>query len=117
MNKVLIVSATKGENYTLAKKIYDLCDSDICKKYISLEDYDLPLFKASNYDQLKLKYEDEIKSITDELVDGEPEAQLYEDGVEGEGPQIEISVSGDMLAPGEIDVLHDGDGEHEEMMD
>ena len=57
MNKVLIVSATKGENYTLAKKIYDLCDSDICKKYISLEDYDLPLFKASNYDQLKLKYE------------------------------------------------------------
>ena len=69
MNKVLIVSATKGENYTLAKKIYNLCDSDICKKYISLEDYDLPLFKASNYDQLKLKYEDEIKSITDELVD------------------------------------------------
>ena len=32
MNKVLIVSATKGENYTLAKKIYDLCDSDICKR-------------------------------------------------------------------------------------
>jgi len=52
---------------------------------------------------------------TDELIEGVPEGQLDEDFEEG--PQIEISVGGDMLAPGEIDVLHDGDGEHEEMMD
>ena len=68
MNKILIVSATKGENYILAKKIFELCDSDVNKKYISLEDYDLPLFTASNYEDLKEKYSSVIESVTDELV-------------------------------------------------
>tara|TARA_Y100000996_G_scaffold178154_1_gene139032 strand:- start:1185 stop:1691 length:507 start_codon:yes stop_codon:yes gene_type:complete len=68
MNKILIVSATKGENYILAKKIHDLCEPNISKKYISLEDYDLPLFKASNYNDLKDKHSEVIKLITDELV-------------------------------------------------
>tara|TARA_B100001094_G_scaffold248354_1_gene245393 strand:+ start:782 stop:1288 length:507 start_codon:yes stop_codon:yes gene_type:complete len=71
MNKILIVSATKGENYNLAKRLHALCDSTINKKYISLEDYDLPLFKASNYNDLKLKYASVIKTITDELVDAD----------------------------------------------
>ena len=70
MKNVVIIVATKNSNYTLAENLLELID---CKKYnvklSSLEDFDLPLFLASEYDKLKDKYLNEIKSITDLLVE------------------------------------------------
>ena len=71
MKKVLIVSATKGSNLKLAKDIYNILDGAIEKKCISLEDYDLPLFKSSDYDKVKSKYSKVIAKITNELVEAD----------------------------------------------
>ena len=72
MKNVVIIVATKNSNYTLAENLLELID---CKKYnvklSSLEDFDLPLFLASEYDKLKDKYLNEIKSITDLLVESD----------------------------------------------
>ena len=42
MNKILIISATKGNNLSLAKKIRNYISFD--NKIISLEDFEIPLF-------------------------------------------------------------------------
>jgi NAD(P)H-dependent FMN reductase len=68
MKSVLIISATKGLNFQLTKRLYDILDKNVKKEYISLEDYDLPLFKASDYNELKNTYSDEIKKLTDIIV-------------------------------------------------
>ena len=72
MKNVVIIVATKNSNYTLAENLLELID---CKKYNvelrSLEEFELPLFLASEYDELKQKYLNEIKSITDLLVESD----------------------------------------------
>ena len=72
MKKVVILVATKNSNYILAENLLELID---CKKYNvelrSLEEFELPLFLASEYDELKQKYLNEIKSITDLLVESD----------------------------------------------
>ena len=42
MNKILIISATKGNNLSLAKKIGNYVSID--NKIISLEDFEMPLY-------------------------------------------------------------------------
>ena len=72
MKNVVILVATKNSNYILAENLLELID---CKKYNvklrSLEDFALPLFLASEYDKLKQKYLNEIKSITDLLIESD----------------------------------------------
>ena len=68
MKSVLIISATKGNNYLLANKLYDLIDCGVNKKIIILEEYEVPLFVASTYEENKAKYKKIISMITDDLV-------------------------------------------------
>jgi len=53
--KILIVSATRENNYRLAKKIGGLLHADY--KMITLEDYELPLYKpgGENADESKMR--------------------------------------------------------------
>ncbi len=45
MSSILLVSATKGNNYKLAESLKVLCDElSVAAKVISLEDYPLPLY-------------------------------------------------------------------------
>ena len=71
MKNILIISATKGNNYLLANKLYDLLDDTVNKKIIILEEYEVPLFVASTYKSYKSKYKKNISLITDELVKAE----------------------------------------------
>ena len=71
MKNVLIISATKGNNYLLSKDVYALIDGNVNKKNINLEDYEVPLFLASTYEDDKIKYKKVISKITDELVNSD----------------------------------------------
>ena len=64
MTKILIISATKGNNLSLAKKIRNYVSMD--NKIISLEDFEIPLYipktKTINTDAVKSLSEMFIKS-------------------------------------------------------
>ena len=66
---ILILSATNNSNYTLSKDILELIDqNEVDATILSLEEYNLPLFTSSDYESNKGKYMDEIKVITNAMV-------------------------------------------------
>ena len=65
MKKILIVSATRKTNYTLAKKLEEiLLTLDVETTVISLENYELPLYTDDIYKNKKDKYLDVVESLT-----------------------------------------------------
>ena len=61
MNKILIISATKGNNLSLAKKIGNYVSID--NKIISLEDFEMPLYVPKT-ETIKT---DTVKSLSEYL--------------------------------------------------
>jgi len=71
MKNVLIISSTKSNNYLLSKELYALIEDSVNKNNICLEDYKVPLFVASTYEDDKAKCKEVISEITDELVNAD----------------------------------------------
>ena len=70
MGKILIVSATRKTNYTLAKKLEEiLLILDTEATVISLEDYELPLYTDDIYENKKDEYFDVVESLTKQFSD------------------------------------------------
>ena len=70
MGKILIVSATRKTNYTLAKKLEEILlilDTEVI--VISLEDYELPLYTDDIYENKKDEYFDVVESLTKQFSD------------------------------------------------
>ena len=66
--KVLIVSATSATNFRLSNTLKKLLiNLDIHTEVINIEDFDLPLFVASDYVQLKDKHFESIRLLTDKF--------------------------------------------------
>jgi len=69
MKKIVIISATSGQNYTLSKDIYSLLkELKVSIEIINLEKYDIPLFTAANYDTMKSDVGKIIDNIVSALV-------------------------------------------------
>ena len=69
MKKIIIISATSGQNYTLSKDIYSLLkELKVSIEIINLEKYDIPLFTAANYDTMKSDVGKIIDNIVSALV-------------------------------------------------
>ena len=65
MEKILIVSATRKTNYTLAKNLEEiLLTLDTEVTIISLEDYKLPLYTDDVYKDRKDEYFNVVESLT-----------------------------------------------------
>ena len=65
MKNILIVSATKNNNYSLSKALSDnLKELDLESTIISLEDYKLPLYTDKIFDEEKENYIQTIESLT-----------------------------------------------------
>ena len=70
MKKITIISATSGQNYILSKSIKSLLkDKNLHVELEDLEKYDIPLFTASNYSDIKLNVGKKILSLVNKLVD------------------------------------------------
>jgi len=69
MKKIVIISATSGQNYTLSKDIYSLLkELKVSIEIINLEKYDIPLFTAADYDTMKSDVGKIIDNIVSALV-------------------------------------------------
>ena len=69
MKNIIILTATKNSNYSLGKKLSELINQKEYQVILnSFEDFNLPLFSASDYEKLKQKHLNDIKNITDLLV-------------------------------------------------
>jgi len=69
MKSIVILTATKNSNYSLGKNLSGLINKKECQVVLnSFEDFNLPLFLASDYEILKQKHLNDIKKITDLLV-------------------------------------------------
>ena len=67
--KILIVSATKNNNYKLAKDLNGILSKlNLKSKVISLENYPLPLYTDDVYDKNKDKFLSTVSSIVDEFL-------------------------------------------------
>ena len=87
MKKILLISATSKTNYDLSKELKKLLVTDfsgIDVKIISLEDYELPLYTAKNSTLNDKKSLNNIRTITDYLVES--------DGVIFAGPEYNGSI-------------------------
>ena len=87
MKKILLISATSKTNYDLSKELKKLLVNDfsgIDVKIISLEDYELPLYTAKNSTLNDKKSLNNIRTITDYLVES--------DGVIFAGPEYNGSI-------------------------
>ena len=72
MKNILILTATKNSNYNLGKSLLELIDQNNYNVNLSsLEDFNLPLFLASDYETLKQKHLSDIRQISDLLVKSE----------------------------------------------
>ncbi|MAZ61652.1 MAG: hypothetical protein CMG50_05710 [Candidatus Marinimicrobia bacterium] len=70
MKRITIISATKGQNYILSKNIKSLLkDKNLYVELEDLEKYDIPLFTASNYTDIKLNVGKKILSLVNKLID------------------------------------------------
>ena len=70
MKKILIISATRKTNYTLAKKLEEILlilDTEVT--VISLEDYELPLYTDDIYKNKKDEYFDVVETLTKQFSD------------------------------------------------
>ena len=70
MKKILIISATRKTNYTLAKKLEEILltlDTEVA--VISLEDYELPLYTDDIYKNKKDEYFDVVENLTKQFSD------------------------------------------------
>ena len=82
MKKILLISATSKTNYDLSKELKKMLINDfpgIDVKIISLEDFELPLYTGKNSTLNDKKSLDNIRTITDYLVES--------DGVIFAGPE------------------------------
>ena len=65
MKKIVIITATSGYNHKLSLKIKEmLIEIGAIVNIVNLEDYDIPLFFASDYSDKK----DEVKNIINDMV-------------------------------------------------
>ena len=70
MKKILIVSATRKTNYTLAENLKEiLLTLDTEVTVISLEDHELPLYTDDIYQNKKDEYFDVVESLTKQFLD------------------------------------------------
>ena len=87
MKKILLISATSKTNYDLSKELKKILVDDFSGldvKLITLEDFELPLYSAKNSILKDEKYLNNIRNITDYLVES--------DGVVFAGPEYNGSV-------------------------
>ena len=75
MKNILIVSATKNNNYKLAQELNDLItniakknSTEISTTVLSLEDYELPIYTENSFDKNIENYKNTIHQLTDEFV-------------------------------------------------
>ena len=69
MTKITIISATSSTNYDLSKKIFKILnDLDISSEIINAEDYRLPLFIASEYENKKKENFNIIDELTNKFI-------------------------------------------------
>ena len=69
MKNILIITATKNSNYSLGKNLSKLIKQNQYEVVLScLEDFNLPLFLAKDYEKFKQKHLNDIRKITDLLV-------------------------------------------------
>lgn len=77
MKNILIVSATRKNNYNLAKKIESILKlnkddfKSINTKVISLEDFPLPIYTESSYDENVDHYKVTIEKLTNEFIESQ----------------------------------------------
>tara|TARA_Y100001936_G_C15723793_1_gene482390 strand:- start:69 stop:578 length:510 start_codon:yes stop_codon:yes gene_type:complete len=70
MKKIVIISATSGQNFKLSKDINSILkELGSSVKIINLEDYDIPLFIADTYDSMKLDVGKRIQNIVAALLE------------------------------------------------
>ena len=69
MKNIVILTATKNSNYSLGENLIELINQEENQVVLSsFEDFNLPLFSASDYERLKQKHSSDIREITDLLV-------------------------------------------------
>ena len=69
MKNIVILTATKYSNNNLGENLSELINKSEYQVTLScLEDYDLPLFLASNYEKSKANHLNDIENITNLLV-------------------------------------------------
>ena len=69
---ILIISATSRKNLKLAENIKKCIDINLINiSLINLEDYNIPLFTEDFFDENKLQYLDEVKSITEKFINAD----------------------------------------------
>ena len=69
MKKILIVSATSNSNLELANELDGLLIKfDVKSKVISLEDYILPLYVDSTFNDMKKQHFDTINELTEHFI-------------------------------------------------
>ena len=70
---ILIVSATSNNNLKLSNDIYSLIKNSDLKsldiEILNLEDYSFPIFTESFFDKNKNKYLDDVKIVTNKIID------------------------------------------------
>ena len=72
MKNIVILTATKNSNFTLGKNLSELINQEEYQTIVtSFEDFNLPLFVASDYEKLKQEHLNDIKNITDLLVEAQ----------------------------------------------
>lgn len=72
MKKILIISATSGKNYSLAKNINSIINEQkLLVEIENLEEYNIPLFYASNYNDAKSSVSQKISVLVKKLIDAD----------------------------------------------
>ncbi len=68
--KVIVISATPFSNLDLANDISKIL-TELNAEYeiLNVEDYDLPLFKSSNYEKIKDSIASDIDEISKKIID------------------------------------------------
>ena len=70
MKKIIIISATSSTNLELSNKILNILNEfDVQSQIINSEDYELPLFVASEYEQKKEENFDTINKLTNAFIE------------------------------------------------
>ena len=72
MKKITILSATSGQNFLLAKQLENILKNlEVSVKIVNLENFDIPLFMASDYNNYKDDIGTKINDIVKELLNSD----------------------------------------------
>ncbi len=72
MKKITILSATSGQNFLLAKQLENILKNlEVSVKIVNLENFDIPLFMASDYNNYKDDIGTKINYIVKELLNSD----------------------------------------------